>query len=96
LGVGALLVLCASCSKSLTDICDEVGDECGASDAQIRTCRAYAAFADELVEGTPCEDEYHALISCVSDGDLGDLCNAEDIFAVNCEAEVAALDSCGE
>jgi hypothetical protein len=92
--ISALLLLGApGCGTSAADLCDEVCDCEGCSEADLDECVDELEEIEERAEALGCEDEMDDYMSCV-DSELE--CSGSEAQVDGCDAEARALTSCGE
>ena len=87
----SVVALVACGGPSFEDLCERYGDECNVSESEVESCKASAAFIEERIDGTGCEDEFDAWLACI-DG-VSDLCDEAQLEA-QCEGASEAVNEC--
>lgn len=91
--LGALLAVLPGCGTSLADLCEEVCDCEGCSDAQLEECIDESEEIEEAAEELGCEDQLDDWVSCI-DSELE--CRDGDADTDGCEQEEQAVARCGK
>jgi len=72
LGLAGLLVVpfaLAACSSisSYDDVCEDAGEACSQTDAEIAECKSATAKAETLTSAIGCRSQFDAFTSCIVD-----------------------------
>ena len=88
LAVPFALAACSSIS-SYEDICEDAGEACGRTDAEIAECKSANATAETLTTNVGCRSQFDAFTSCIVD-------NYETPTAAQCTTDdgQTGLDAC--
>lgn len=80
-------VFLVGCSKSIDDVCEDYGEACGQSAAQIQECKDGQAAAKTTAEAVGCGSAYESFVDCLTS-------NYETPSTAECSADNDASDEC--